>query len=587
MREVCLYCTICHILLSFTSCAAQRAKRGRQNSDSRAPEIEFKILLFAAITPTSFSSRALHARRAGAPSAHSPVARFRSEQDASRDLNYVSAIDSQRLPRPSSAPDTPGDLPGAARARFAASRAKLRWRIIFQRGCNSSDARLPRQGSVRSLLSPRAASVQLADQWFSPAAATSISRPATAAPVATTRAAAAVGSVGAAYTDTDTAIAPTTPPTGVVLTTRANSLYSESFAAVASTSFVPTQTAIANPNASNGNSNSNPTSGSSAAADSGSQPILTRPALYGIIGGGSALVAILLGVIAWWFWRKKRAIKEERSWWKLNEAGQSPDGKSGGRSAIDRDPGYLAGEGSRSFSREKGDDGQGMESESTRFGAGAASGRPQFSSKKSDPSVRSQSTYYQQAPGPVTAAATRAELFAPAAPVRRDQNHVNDVITFGGDDTQPRYPPSPPRQAPQGAAPVTHAYSSGPSSNRPFSTKDLPPLRPNFRPTQAPQNSRSQAPPPTQRLLEAPLNGEQYSRAGIPLPTPSRSESLAPDSRSRAYGGGVVDPLSRHEERNRERREMERLRSAPSPESNAGINGAQSAWGEYLAISSG
>ena len=397
------------------------------------------------------------------------------------------------------------------------------------------------------------------------------------------------GSVGAAFTGVETAPVPQGPPTGVVLTTRANSLYSESFAGVAATSYVPTQTAIPNPNANT--ANSNPTTGS--ATDSGAKPMLTRPALYGIIGGGAGLVAILAGLVVWWCWRKKRAAKEERSWWKLNESGA--DRKDGDQAGMGRDPGYLTGEGANSFSREKGDDGRNV-----AFGAGVKAERPSAQSKHSDRSVRSQSQYYQhQAPAPTPAslpAQNRAELFALAPPLRRtdsDVSSVNGVITFGGDGTKSQYPPPPPRQG-AGPAAVTHAYSMGPSSsNRPFS-KALPPsspaARPNYRPNQIPQNA-----PPNQRLPPAPLGGGaggHRDRSGAPLPSSRSNESLNSDSRSRGYGAAIVDPLGRGDERRRgeserrerqerpERQEMERLRSGPSPDSNRDISGAQSAWGE-------
>lgn len=127
-------------------------------------------------------------------------------------------------------------------------------------------------------------------------------------------------------------VVPTTPPTGGTVATAAQSAYTQSFAAVAGGSYVPTLPSHASyvpPTAASSSLSSPSTAsiGTPSAATAATSPVakggLSTTALYAIIGGSGGIGIALLVGFTWWCIRRRKSKREEGEWAKLKESQRS------------------------------------------------------------------------------------------------------------------------------------------------------------------------------------------------------------------------------------------------------------------------
>ncbi|KAK4704892.1 solute carrier family 35 (UDP-sugar transporter), member A1/2/3, partial [Phenoliferia sp. Uapishka_3] len=118
---------------------------------------------------------------------------------------------------------------------------------------------------------------------------------------------------GLRSTSTTPSIVPTTPPHNTKTTAAVNpASYASSFAILNSgyTPVISSPTSLA--------AITGATAASINASGASAKPVLSSGALIGIIAGAGALGLIILAMIFWWFWKKRKAKRDEASWWKLD-----------------------------------------------------------------------------------------------------------------------------------------------------------------------------------------------------------------------------------------------------------------------------
>ncbi|KAL8292954.1 hypothetical protein RQP46_000648 [Phenoliferia psychrophenolica] len=119
-------------------------------------------------------------------------------------------------------------------------------------------------------------------------------------------------SPGVAATGTNTAVAPTTPPSGGSLAySSAKSTFSGSFASLNTASYSP---AFANG-----------TGGSA-------KPVLSPTALIAIIAASGAVVVAVIAMFGCWCWKKRKAKRDEAQWWQVDAS------QNGGRRSVGGNP---------------------------------------------------------------------------------------------------------------------------------------------------------------------------------------------------------------------------------------------------------
>ncbi|KAM0754022.1 hypothetical protein T439DRAFT_322900 [Meredithblackwellia eburnea MCA 4105] len=107
---------------------------------------------------------------------------------------------------------------------------------------------------------------------------------------------------------------PTTPPSAHTSTSSLPlSRYGSTFAQIESTYSPPATSKSKAAAVTTGASSSNSTSSA--------KPVLSKPALYGIIAGAGAIGLAILAMLVWWCVKKRKSKKEEAKWWKLDAPG--------------------------------------------------------------------------------------------------------------------------------------------------------------------------------------------------------------------------------------------------------------------------
>ncbi|KAI5479560.1 hypothetical protein MNV49_003297 [Pseudohyphozyma bogoriensis] len=238
----------------------------------------------------------------------------------------------------------------------------------------------------------------------------------------------------------------------------------------------------------------------SSSSDTGAKPVLSQPALYGIIGGAGAIGVALLAMLIWWCVKSKKAKKDEAKWWNID--GTPPDGK------------LAKGKPSRAVDSEIWDKGLGEQREKSWGIRNSIQPSESYSTSQYPPTSAAPAA--APAPTPLSA---REQLFAATKPAQHDS------IAFAGSnarlsDASSRYAEEPTVHTfpPTSPAPFT-SLNSHPSST--------PPQRP-LRPSQLPQPKAVEAP-----VAEEPLSARAKKRQSSFYP---RKTDTVMDF-SAAYGG--------------------------------------------------